>query len=438
MASLNQGALGEQLYATFWDTLLPADEGQNGLAKIFSVRPLLAPFMALTEDTSSPGRLILDACTLTILGRRNSDPSLVFNGMRMYGKAMRQHSKLLQYSDVRTMLSPLLASCRFMCLYEMMRPSPEHGISTQGEDWHKHAGALHTMFASMDPNDPQTKLLYREVQLIVSRMNFSLRREQGSLEWFESGMKADPKDEHDLALRLRQLMAMVPRLLADVDHLLWLDTHLKTDHDRASLKKALDDLLGRFNALEADLVDWKEKVITASGNERQDSVTHDRNVQSRFTESKLSWISQRNGYGLIAAANEYWVTRLVITFQTGYLVGRLDDEQSSTSHYDHDRIWVFLRCIATTAPLLLKPEAGVYMSELAFHPLCTAIHTLAGIGAIDSKEFAMTKESMTKAKGIAFTNGFFKSISAFSSREGAKGDADDREDAIRMGLRWYG
>ncbi len=320
--------------------------------------------------------------------------------------------------------------------------SGEANISSQALDWKAHVRALCSMMESaggLRCLQGANRALSKDVNRLAFRINFTSRNQECLVgdNWKDSPLD-DPSI--DLQARLDAAMAALPPLLQQSNKMMQLLRRANGSKQRLALQIAFPALVDLLVDLARVLREWESDVLMVHMSETASSPTSTYSNSSDEAKTHFE-ISQSHGYGLFLARNEYWTCQLIIGCQAQYLItyynlllrvelpalpGWMQDPYRLTSN------------IARSASSLISASAGLWVTEQAVFPIASCMHTLAGLGNVNSPEMAMMKIAIENAKDAAFTTDFLKSMAFHSSPEESKGDMDLPEDAHRIGPRWYG
>ena len=125
------GSLGH-----FWSQYLPRNEPQTTSFGRLSAAPWATALQQLSTSNNSVG-LALSACALNVMARTKMDHQLLYQGDRLYSKALREVNIALS-QPARTQDDALLGACKIMAMFEQLRVDDGSQNSQRGHNWMRH------------------------------------------------------------------------------------------------------------------------------------------------------------------------------------------------------------------------------------------------------------------------------------------------------------
>lgn len=118
--------------ADFWERFLPREDPDVVYVGGVYPAPWSKTFLELSDHDEGV-KLALQACALLVRSRATEDPQFRNSAIRLYAEALGRTNKALQDRETAQSDS-VLAACRMLGNYELLRGSPTERLSSQAND----------------------------------------------------------------------------------------------------------------------------------------------------------------------------------------------------------------------------------------------------------------------------------------------------------------
>ncbi|MCJ1400966.1 hypothetical protein MMC11_004177 [Xylographa trunciseda] len=383
----------------FWSRWMPrtaAHPSRRTTSMNFAQHVTLLQSLATRDRTL---RAAMRACSFTCLSGTQDESNLRLPSMRLYGKALQEMNRAL-HNHAQMTSDAVLAACRLLAICEIFRPDAGTARFQRGGNRQIHVEAMSRIF-QLRGAEFTTQRLGHSLRGIVRCLAIRIAITQNRPDLLLTGswhnvLPGTLEDE------LFEIICRVPSLLQRQDVV----------SKRAKVDDASDNLDPIIRGLIDDSVEearafqkWEQKARTICC-ELSGQNVQDKNV------TFLS-VSPACGVSMLLTANRYWLASLLFSFRTEQTVALLSELRTGTSvalpSWFNPRH--FASSIIRVAPLVFRPEMGLWAVEQASDALGSAMSYFAISGRSTDPEMDLLKTLQSSNKFVQLVSGYMSSIS---------------------------
>ena len=433
----------------FWTQYLPQEKsvkvpGFGAGATTSSWVPTLR-YLAAQDSTT---RLALNATALMTLGRLNDDEHLVQQGTRLYAQALHDTNRVLQHPTAYQRNS-VLASSRFLALFEIFRGNICGPVSSQSGDWQAHIEGTCRILELRGPEkavDPTGHQMYVDARTTSILSGITLKRPvsfagQG---WSTVPWQTVPRDIRD---ELLDALLDIPKLLQTQEAIY---TRLDNTLDVETLLQQGQYVLHQCVRSAHNLRAWEQRALLLC-------IMHQTSQETTGIDehTTLADICMDYGYGFFDLISQYWFASVALFGRTRVMHDALSQVAAEAPDLSGRAgvavlpSWInpepYAANIANYAEHFFHPSAGLWGAQQATICLRMGLFYYAAMGRHDSPEMLKMRMLLLRKKnGKAFAMGFLISTAATSAplhikdENGNAVSAGTAEGRILLARQWFG
>lgn len=428
--------------ADFWERFLPREDPDTVYVGGVYPVPWSKTFLELS-DTDESVKLALQACALVLRSRATADPQFQQSAIRLYADALGRTNKALQ--DPETAQSDsVLAACRALANYELLRGTKGERISSQGHDWLKHVEGTCRIVQLRGPErhvSDHGHVLFEDCRanavlagIIMRKPNFFT-----NLEWHSVPWEQQPRHLHD---ELFDVMITLPDLLQKTDQLLNNIEEAATLSDRYNALVRARDYLSRSLQIAEFLRQWEYKALAVCMEEASGM------YQDEIGPIDLLAVCSNHGSGFFHMVMQYW-TACILVYASSWIVYRKvrialspDEPPSLPAWVKPPKIPEWMNptlpasYIVKSSAKYFTPEAGYWGSQMSSWSLGLTMHYYASIGMVNSDEMNHLRSLIHIPKFGQMAGQWLRSMANMNSS--AKFDPGNRPVYEDIASAWFG
>ena len=429
--------------ADFWERFLPREDPNTVYVGGVYPVPWSKTFLELSDSDESV-KLAMQACALVLRSRATTDQRLRQMAIRFYGQALGRTNKALQ--DPTTAQSDeVLAACRALANYELLRGNREERISSQAVDWLKHIEGTCRIVQLRGPErhvSDHGHALFEDCRssavlagVIMRKPNFFT-----NLEWHNVPWSQTPRHLRD---ELFDIMITLPDLLQKNDQLLDVIGEAATMSERYNALVRARDHISRCLQIADFLRQWEQRTIEACMHEAAEL------YEDEVGPIDLLAVCNNHGFGFFHMIVQYWSACILVWASTwiAYRKARMalqpDEPPSLPAWVKPPKVPEWMNptlpasSIVKTAARYFSPEAGYWGSQSSSWPLGITMHYYGSIGMVNSDEMNHLRSLIHIPKVGQMAGQWLRSMANLNSR-GVKFDPGDRPVYEQIASAWYG
>lgn len=428
--------------ADFWERFLPREDPETVYVGGVYPTPWSKTFLELSDSDESV-KLALQACALVLRSRATSDPHFRHMAIKLYAEALGRTNKALQAPETAQSDS-VLAACRALANYELLRGNKSERISSQAADWLKHIEGTCRIVQLRGPNrhvSDHGHALFEDCRtnavlagIIMRKPNFFT-----NLEWHNIPWEQTPRHLRD---ELFDVMITLPDLLEKNDQLLEIIEDATSMRDRYDALVRARDHISRCLQIADFLQQWEQRALAACLSEAAEM------YEDEVGPIDLYTVCNNHGFGFFHMSVQYW-SACILVWASTWIAYRKVRQALQPDHPPSLPAWVKppqvpawmnptipASHIVKTAAKYFTPDAGYWGSQMASWPLGITMHYYASIGMVDSQEMDHLRSLIHIPKVGQMAGQWLRSMANLNSR--AKFDPGNRPVYEEIASAWFG
>ncbi|MCJ1408858.1 hypothetical protein MMC19_002935 [Ptychographa xylographoides] len=339
------------------------------------------------------------ACSFTCLSGIQDESNLRFPGMRLYGTALQEMNRALR-NNAQMKSYAVLAASRLLAICELFRPDAGITRFQRASNRQIHLEGMNRIF-QLRGAESSTHPMGYSLRNIVRCLSIRIAITQYRPDLLQAGswhnaLSTTLEDE------LFGIICRVSSILQRQDLV-----------SRCTKVSGVDDSLDLIiSALIEDSVqegrafqDWEHRARTTC------CELSGQNVQDK----SITFLSQSPacGISMLLTANRYWLAALLFSFRTEQTVALLSELRTGTnvalpSWFNPGH---FASSIIKVAPLLFRPDMGLWAVEQAADALGSAMSYFAICGRSTDPELDLLRNLHSTNRLVQLVSGYMSSIS---------------------------
>jgi hypothetical protein len=309
-------------------------------------------------------KLAVIALGASLLGKVESEEEWVRQGRKMYGKALKETRRAL-LDQKRANSEALLLVPRIAAIFEMLFGA-DVNPTIQAQSWRSHAQGELAMFKARGPYALQDDLAHHifvdgRLPSIIAAIRMRKASILNNVEWKTIPWGKHPKTPKD---SLIDILAGIPEILEDIDHLNPKKSDLIEDSARASITI-------KCRKLETQLQSW--------------ATIHRQSLTHPDTENPtgLSFID----YSMANLTILFWTASLFIYGALAVVSPRYTPTSSQSLLLTATDALLYARRIARAVPYFLSSARGIWGATTIAFPMGSSLLCLVHNGMEKNREY---------------------------------------------------
>ncbi|MCJ1437906.1 hypothetical protein MMC27_007293 [Xylographa pallens] len=383
----------------FWSCWMPRAAGHPS-RRTTSMN--FAQHVALLQSLSARDRTLraaMRACSFTCLSGTQDESNLRLSSMRLYGTALQEVNRALR-SQARMTSDAVLAACRLLAICEIFRPDAGVTRFQRAGNRQIHLEGMNRIF-QLRGAESTAQLLEPGLRNIVRCLAIRIAITQ-----YRPDLLLTSSWQNVLPMTLEEelfgIICRVPSLLQRQNVVLKsAKAHGADNNLDLIIRGLINDSIQEARAFQ----EWEDKARTTCC-ELSGQNVQDKNI------TFLS-VCPACGVSMLLTANRYWLASLLFSFRTEQTVALLSEWRTGTSvalpSWFNPRH--FASSIIRVAPLVFRPEMGLWAVEQASDALGSAISYFATSGRSSDPELDLLRKLQSSNKFVQLVLGYMSSIS---------------------------
>lgn len=439
--SLRRADFENATISEFWDRFLPQEDPDTVFVGGVYTAPRRKTFAELSSSDESV-KLALQACSLILRSRATADPQYRHQAIRFYAQALGRTNRALQNPETAQSDS-VLAACRALANYELLRGNKQERISSQAADWLKHVEGTCRIVQLRGPErhvSDHGHALFEECRMHAVLAGIITRKPNlfTNLEWHNVPWEQTPRHLRD---ELFDVMITLPDLLYRNDQLLAAIDEATSMSDRYNTLAQARDQISRCLHIAEHLRQWEQRALTLCLKEAPELYFDSVGPIDLFTASK------NHGFGFFHMTIQYWSACILvwastwIVYRKVHLTLQPDSPPSLPAWIKppHPPAWMNPTLpagnIVKSAAKYFSPSAGYWGAQMASW-LGLTMHYYASIGMVDSEEMDHLRGLIHIPKVGQMAGQWLRSMANLNAKEAF--DPGDRRAYEGVASAWFG
>ena len=428
--------------ADFWERYLPREDPDTIYVGAVYPVPISKVFVDLADSNESV-KLALQACALVLRSRATADPQFRQTAIRYYAEALGRTNKALQNTET-AQSDPVLAACRALANYELLRGNKDERISSQATDWLKHIEGTCRIVQLRGPDrhvSDHGHVLFEDCRSNAVLAGIIMRKPNlfTNLEWHNVPWAQTPRHLRD---ELFDIMITLPDLLEKTDQVLAVVGDAVSMSDRYNALVRARDHISRCLQIADFLRQWEERTIAVCLSEASELYENEVGPVNLFA------VCNNHGFGFFHMVIQYWTACILVWASTWIIYRKVrsalqpDEPPSLPAWVKPPQVpgWmnptIPASHIVKTAAKYFSPEAGYWGAQTSAWTLGVTMHYYASIGMVNSDEMNHLRSLIHIPKVGQMAGQWLRSMANLSSS--TKFDPGNRPVYEDVASAWFG